>query len=148
MILYRNFLEVISQYAVFEGRASRSEFWWYILALLIVALLVSVASLPLLLIPYAVNIVTYAFVLAVLTPTLAVTDRRLHDTERSAWWALCYVPSGIYDLLVLSNAHLSNAIAQPVAGIGIFLLIVLIIFMALPGTGGDNKYGADPRQWQ
>ena len=51
MILYRNFLEVMSQYAVFGGRASRSEFWWYILALLIVSLLVSVASLPLLFIP-------------------------------------------------------------------------------------------------
>ena len=146
MILYRNFLEVISQYAVFEGRASRSEFWWYVLALLIVSLLISVASLPLLFIPYAVNIVTYVFTLAMLTPTLAVTIRRLHDTERSAWWALCYVPSGIYDLLVLSNAHLSNTVAQPVAGIGIILLIVLIIFMALPGTSGDNRYGADPRQ--
>ena len=145
MILYRNFLEVISQYAVFQGRASRSEFWWYILALLIVALLIGVVLLPLSFILYALNIATYGFILAILTPTLAVTVRRLHDTERSAWWALCYVPSGIGDLLVLAGAPIPGSVALTAAIIGRILLIVLIILMALPGTSGDNKYGADPR---
>ena len=148
MILYRNFLEVISQYAVFEGRASRSEFWWYILALLIVALLIGVALLPLSFIPYALNIAIYGFIIAILTPTLAVTVRRLHDTERSAWWALCYVPSGIGDFLVLAGAPIHDTVALTAAIIGRILLIVLIILMALPGTSGDNKYGADSQQWQ
>ena len=104
--------------------------------------------LPLSFIPYALNIATYGFILALLAPTLAVTVRRLHDTERSAWWALCYAPSGIIDLLVLAGAPIPGTFALPVSIIGRLLLIVLIILMALPGTGGANRYGADPRQWK
>ena len=145
MILLKNFVQVIEKYAVFEGRASCSEFWWFVLALLIIAFIVGLAFFPLFFIPYAFNVVTYAFILAIFTMTLAVTVRRLHDTGRSAWWLLSYVPAAIYDLVVFVDVPAVNAFMLPVDIISRLLEIVLIVFMALPGNGRDSRYGADPR---
>lgn len=95
MVLYRNFVRAMENYAVFEGRASRSEFWWFLLATIIVAFFFGVATFPLSFIPYVFYLVIYAFVLAMFTPTLAVIVRRLHDTGRSAWWSIGFVLSVI-----------------------------------------------------
>ena len=52
MILLHNFVQVMENYAVFEGRASRSEFWWFILAIPIVAFIIGrTCVLPI--IPYS-----------------------------------------------------------------------------------------------
>ena len=45
MVLFQNFVQVMENYAVFDGRASRSEFWWYVLALLIVAFFIGLAAI-------------------------------------------------------------------------------------------------------
>ncbi|MBC7278447.1 MAG: DUF805 domain-containing protein [Nocardioides sp.] len=77
-------MRFFKKYASFEGRASRSEFWW-------VALFVWVVSIILGSIGNQVEAVTYVaglFQLAVLVPYLAVGARRLHDTGRSGWWWL------------------------------------------------------------
>ncbi len=90
----------MEKYAVFEGRASRSEFWWYVPAVLVVGFFVGLLAIPLLgLTPYALYILAYAFVLAIFTPTLAVIVRRLHDTGRSGWWALGFAASAVYELV-------------------------------------------------
>ena len=68
-----------SKYATFEGRARRSELWWFVLFNFIVGLILSVISAGLLGMVYN---------LAVLIPGLAVGARRLHDTGRSGWWML------------------------------------------------------------
>lgn len=66
------------KYADFKGCASRSEFWWWALFSLVVYLVLSFISSKLALV----------FSLATLLPYLAVTARRLHDTDRSGWWQL------------------------------------------------------------
>ena len=77
-----NFGESVStcfkKYVVFDGRASRSEFWWFALLNFVVQLVLRFIS-PTLSILYS---------LAVLLPSLAVGSRRLHDTNRSAWFLL------------------------------------------------------------
>ena len=60
-----------SKYATFNGRASRSEYWWWVLFTLIFSF-----------IPF-VNIITG---ILFLLPGLAVFVRRMHDTGRSGWW--------------------------------------------------------------
>ena len=146
MILYQNFVRVMENYAVFEGRASRSEFWWYVLALLVVAVFVGIPALFLSFIPYAPQVLGYGFVLAIFTPTLAVIVRRLQDTGRSAWWSLGFVTSVVYEL--------ANFLAPPGFDalfwlayiiILLFYYIALLVFMALPGNSGENKYGANPQ---
>lgn len=71
-----------SKYADFKGRASRSEYWWFMLFYVIVyvALMVLAATLETPLLAVAI--------LALFIPILAVSARRLHDTDRSGWMML------------------------------------------------------------
>lgn len=61
------------------------------------------------------------YTLAVLIPGIAVSVRRLHDTGRSGWW------------LLISLIPLIGA-------------IVLLVFMVLDGTPGQNQHGANPKE--
>ena len=116
------FLKVLRQYADFEGRASREEYWMFVLfniifsfVILIIGTVISfVTDNP------AAMLLSYMYIFALLIPGLAVTVRRLHDTGRSGWFLLV------------------NFI--PFIG-GIWLLIVLI----LDGTHDENCYGLNPK---
>jgi uncharacterized membrane protein YhaH (DUF805 family) len=110
------YLAVLKNYVGFEGRARRTEYWMFALFnFIIVAILLALAL--------AVHALLFLYVLyglAVLLPGLAVAFRRLHDTNRSAWWILIAL--------------------VPFIG-GIWLLVL----MCLPGTPGPNNYGSDPK---
>ena len=145
-MLFQSFVQVMENYAVFEGRASRSEFWWYVLSIVIIAFFLGVPALALsFFIPYAPQILAYAFALAIFMPTLAVTMRRLHDTGRSAWWSLGFVASAIYEPVSLLAPPGFDALFWLVYIIILLYNIALIVFMALPSNSGENKYGADPQ---
>ena len=83
---------VAKKYADFDGRATRSEFWWFMLFCLIINSLLGVAA------EWAAGI----FFVVMLVPSLAVTTRRLRDTNRSPmWWLLILIPvAGWIALLV------------------------------------------------
>ena len=83
----------LTKYAEFEGRASRSELWWF-------ALFVSLAVAAL---AYVSEPWSGAFSVAMLLPLLAVGTRRLHDIGKSGWWLL-------FSLV-------------PVAGIGLVMML-------------------------
>ncbi len=85
------FRSVLTQYATFEGRASRDEFWiWYGATGLSAALLATVAALTGAPVLYFLYLVLY---LGVLVPSLAVSTRRLHDTGRSGLtFLIAFVP--------------------------------------------------------
>ncbi|MFC5747719.1 DUF805 domain-containing protein [Actinomadura rugatobispora] len=83
------------------GRASRSEFWWFLLAsaLFYFACLAIAAALenPFVLLVWAVPFIP---------ATLAIGARRLHDTDRSAaWLLLLLIPYGVIALLILCCGH-------------------------------------------
>jgi uncharacterized membrane protein YhaH (DUF805 family) len=67
-----------TKYADFSGRASRSEYWWFILFIFLGGFVLSFVSF----IVYAI------FVLATIIPSISAATRRLHDTGRSGWWQL------------------------------------------------------------
>lgn len=69
-----------SKYATFDGRASRSEFWWFFLFTFLASAALGIVS----------DKLSGLFSLAVLLPSLAVGARRLHDTDRSAWFLLLW----------------------------------------------------------
>jgi uncharacterized membrane protein YhaH (DUF805 family) len=80
--------DALSKYAQFNGRSSRSAYWWFVLFVLLVY--VATESID-----GVVN--TPAFtalaVIGLFLPSLAVLVRRLHDTDRSGWWVLIsFVP--------------------------------------------------------
>ena len=66
------------KYADFSGRASRPEFWWFVLFIFVGSLVLSAVS-------FWLNLL---FLLGTLLPQVAAATRRLHDTGRSGWWQL------------------------------------------------------------
>ncbi|MCK9380404.1 MAG: DUF805 domain-containing protein [Sulfuritalea sp.] len=70
----------LSKYAAFDGRAARSEFWWWFLFTFLASAAAGIVS----------ETLSALFSLAVLLPSLAVGARRLHDTDRSAWFLLLW----------------------------------------------------------
>jgi uncharacterized membrane protein YhaH (DUF805 family) len=158
-------LRPLKRYAEFSGRSSRAEFWWFFLffmlgyfALLIVGFAVSGSSPAIE--PGGNPFSMYArmggflavlgiYWLALIVPTIAVTVRRLHDTNRSGWWLAAYVVLYIIYIGVLTTRG-----AAAGAGTAIFMLIVslaflgyavtLLVFYCLRGTQGPNRFGDDP----
>ena len=78
MTFYESILVCLKKYAEFNGRASRSEFWWFALFITLVAAALAYASQTLMSI----------FLIAILLPLLAAGTRRLHDSGTSTWWLL------------------------------------------------------------
>lgn len=70
-----------SKYAAFEGRASRSEYWWWFLFTFLASLATGIIN----------DKLSAIFSLLVLLPSLAVGARRLHDIDRSAWFLLLWI---------------------------------------------------------
>src|SRR6185436_13817679 len=68
----------LTKYAEFNGRASRSEFWWFTLFVTLVASALMYLSQNL----------SNVFLVAMLLPLLAAGSRRLHDIGKSGWWQL------------------------------------------------------------
>nr|WP_294846601.1 DUF805 domain-containing protein [uncultured Sphingomonas sp.] len=111
----------LKKYADFSGRAPRAEYWWFYLfeiILFCVAIMLDALSgggfggTP-------YGLFTAILGLGLIIPGLAVTIRRLHDTDRSGWWILI-------------------ALVPLIGG------IILLVFSILQGTLGTNRYGPDP----
>jgi len=99
---------------VWEGRASRAEYWWFELAqaLIIIAAVIIDQII-------GTGFIYIIAVIALILPSIAVLIRRLHDTDRTGWW---------YWIQVL-----------PLIG-----LIVILVFVLSASDEGDNKYGPNP----
>ncbi|OGY85246.1 MAG: hypothetical protein A3F54_00050 [Candidatus Kerfeldbacteria bacterium RIFCSPHIGHO2_12_FULL_48_17] len=112
------FLGPLKKYAVFGGRASRKEYWMFVLMNIIAYVILMVIDN---IISDGFGILSWIYSLAVLVPSLAVAVRRLHDTNRSGGW--------IFISLV------------PIVG-----PIVLIVFLAQAGQVDKNQFGPKPLQ--
>jgi uncharacterized membrane protein YhaH (DUF805 family) len=117
MNFYDAVRSAFSQYATFNGRASRSEFWFFYLFLVIASLIA--ASIDALVFNNQNSYLTLILFLATLIPLIAITTRRLHDTDRSGWWQL------------LSFVPLVGA-------------IILLIWLCTASTPGSNRFGSNP----
>lgn len=117
------YLEVLKKYVEFSGRARRKEYWFFVLFNFLVYLgLVIIDGLTGSLdAKSGIGLLSGLYSLAVLLPYLGVTVRRLHDTGRSGWWLL-------------------------IALIPLVGPIVLLVFMVLDSTPGQNEYGDNPKE--
>jgi uncharacterized membrane protein YhaH (DUF805 family) len=82
-----NFFDAIKsclkQYATFKGRATRPEFWWFMLFCALATMVIGML---------AGDRASAAATLLLLLPAMAVTSRRLHDVGRSGWWQVLVLP--------------------------------------------------------
>jgi uncharacterized membrane protein YhaH (DUF805 family) len=112
--------EVFTKYAVFEGRARRKEYWFFTLFVVLVSMALAIVDSATGTYNHGVGLLGGLFSLAILVPGIAVTVRRLHDTDRSGWWVLIWL--------------------VPFVG-----WIVLIVFMCLDSQPGANRFGPNPK---
>ncbi|MGG3561179.1 DUF805 domain-containing protein [Neobacillus rhizosphaerae] len=112
------FLKAFQNYAVFNGRARRKEYWFFALFMgiigIVLTVLLEVSD------SWAVIIIALIFCLAMIIPSIAVTVRRLHDIGRSGWWYL------------LSLVPIGN--------------IVILIFTLLDSQPETNQWGPNPKE--
>ncbi|MBU2945594.1 DUF805 domain-containing protein [Zobellia uliginosa] len=87
------YLKVLQNYAGFEGRARRKEYWMFSLINLAIAyglqILAFVMEVP------ALLFLSVIYLLGVLIPTIAVGVRRMHDVGKSGWFLLVPIYSFI-----------------------------------------------------
>jgi uncharacterized membrane protein YhaH (DUF805 family) len=100
-----------SKYVDFEGRASRPEYWFFVLFVFVAGLVLRLIGHLL----FGGIMLSLLFNLAVFLPHIAVGARRLHDIDRSGWFLL-------------------------LAFIPIVGWLVLLYFMVQPSTPGPNRY--------
>ena len=113
------FLDALkNKYATFEGRARRSEYWYFMLFYFLA--IVALAIVDVIVGTYSeeggFGLLSGLFMLATILPSLAVTVRRLHDTDRSGWWVLINL--------------------VPILG-----ALVLLVFTVLDSQPGANRFG-------
>ena len=120
-----NYVGVMRKYAAFSGRATRSEYWLFALAQVVI--LVGFGVVAFLSLFSGSEVVTGAllaiaalYMVGTILPGLGVTVRRFHDAGYSGWMVLL-------------------GLIPTIGG------IVVLVFMVLPSERGDNRHGADPR---
>jgi len=141
----------LQKYADFNGRAPRAEYWWYALALIIVAIVINIVESMIGLRGMLFGIygpLTGLLWLATIVPGIAVGVRRLHDTNRSGWWLLLFVPYLVITAMLARSMAAGSLAAIGSFGllsmVGLALCIVLLVFMVLPSSPGENRYGPNP----
>lgn len=77
------FIDALKNYAVFSGRATRKQFWMYMLVYTIIAIVLGVIDGIL-----GMPVLGMILALALFVPSISIGARRLHDTDRSGWWQL------------------------------------------------------------
>ncbi len=128
----RNFWEnfrfvAFENYANFDGRARRREYWLFTLAHIVIGVALIFPTLffvdenegitGLGWLPFGLAVI---FGLAMIIPSIAVAVRRLHDTDRSGkWYFVSLIP------------YLGG--------------LILFVMLAIDGTAGANRYGPDPK---
>ncbi|UTM58577.1 DUF805 domain-containing protein [Photobacterium sp. CCB-ST2H9] len=111
-----NYMNVIKNYVNFSGRARREEYWMFWLTNIVVNIVLAVIGV----LTETADVLFVFYSLIIFPPSLAVTIRRLHDSNRSGWWIL-------FTLV-------------PVIG-----TIAGLYFMVVDSTPGKNDFGPNPK---
>ncbi|MBM3273396.1 DUF805 domain-containing protein [Candidatus Kaiserbacteria bacterium] len=109
------YIKALKNYATFNGRAQRKEYWMFGLFNALIYTIFFAADRAM-----GTEFMEILYVLVLFIPSLAVTVRRLHDIDKSGWWYLI--------------------ILVPIIG-----MIVLIVFWCLDSTPGNNRFGPNPK---
>ena len=119
------YLKVLKQFADFNGRARRKEYWMFILSNIIFAVVAIILDnvLGIAIGPISIGPIYGLYVLSVLIPGLAVIVRRLHDIGKSGWMILITL--------------------IPLVG-----PIWFLVLMLTEGYSGENQYGENPKDIQ
>jgi uncharacterized membrane protein YhaH (DUF805 family) len=136
----------LRKYAVFSGRASRAEYWWFYLLTIVAGLVGGLLDRLV-----GGQVVSWILNLFLLVPWIAVSVRRLHDIDRTGWWLLILFLSVLLGGIAmglgvaLGGGMFTGIGAIAVAVVALLVgIVTLLVFMVTEGTRGSNSYGPDP----
>ena len=160
----------LKRYAEFSGRSRRMEYWMWVLFQFLIGCafligIISLAGSALLAgnaeqafasggAVIALILLWVVVSLAFFIPNLAVTVRRLHDTNRSGWWMMLYWGPYLVSIFTAptfaamgDDTGMAALGASSLAITAVWMIgcLVLLVFMFLDGTPGPNAYGPDPK---
>jgi uncharacterized membrane protein YhaH (DUF805 family) len=116
------FMVALKKYSIFEGRAGRKEYWYFILVYILTLVPLGFVDIMTgtMVLELGLGFLSGLYMLFMLCPMVAVTARRLHDINMSGWWQLL------------------NTL--PLIG-----FIVMLYFTVQDSQPGDNQYGSNPK---
>ena len=137
-------------YANFNGRASRAEYWWWML--FAIAVVAVAAGIDLVAFPgWTLSPFAMLAMLAAALPSLSVTVRRLHDCGQAGWWVLLAVvakvlfAAGVVAVLLEQPLHPWEGMGTAYVLVPLALIAtlgaILIVLVLRPGDEGNNRYG-------
>jgi uncharacterized membrane protein YhaH (DUF805 family) len=142
----------LHKYMTFSGRARRPEYWWFILATVLLGIAATLLDIVLGTGTAQGGLIASLMSLALLLPTLAVTWRRLHDVNRPGWFAFI----GLIALMPLMAATALAAMQRDTGGVlvaglmalggllGLGAMLYLLVLLVSRGTDGPNRFGPEP----
>ena len=164
------FLYCLKHYADFSGRASRSEFWYFQLFNFLIEIGIYLIVLAIKeVIEIDLGFLRFVYPIALFIPNLAVSARRLHDTNRSGWWQLLTIITGlIMSGFVITFVYLVFLCAiwgVDMRGFSIFMEekllsvllfvsiichiaaeILLLVWYCRDSQQGVNRFGPNPKE--
>lgn len=142
--------ECFFNYANFRDRAARAEYWWWALFATIV-LLIGQGLDYVVFSEWETGPFYLVLSLATFLPSLSVTVRRLHDTNRTGWWVLLpFAPmlllfAGFIAALTMNPLNPFGPVGLVLIGVPTILFIaaaiLLLVWMVLPSDAGNNRFG-------
>lgn len=158
----------LSKFATFTGRASRSEYWWFLLAVFIVTIVLSLVDSAV----FGTNEnagqpLTGVFQLAMFIPLLSAAWRRLQDSGRPGWYALlpmlfslAFVVLSLLGIFLVSVAveggepagEQTKGVLAIIGTTGLIVMgaiqmavtILMLWWLTRPSDPGTNNYGPSP----
>jgi len=120
MNIKESFISVFTNWKNFHGRACRSEYWYFVLSVSLIAFVLTIVESLLGIFSEEIGYGPFSALFQIITfiPSISVTSRRLQDRGISGWWQLSYITI-----------------------IGLFVILVLVI---LPAKEDENKCGRNP----
>ena len=124
-----------SKYAKFDGRASRSEFWYFFLFcfvyLLVAGILLGLSGAS----QASIDGANFFLLIPIFFPSIAVAARRLHDINQSGWMQCIFIPGFFADML-LGTGYV----------IYIMTLALYAFWFSQAGKKMKNRFGAAPKK--
>lgn len=144
------------KYFDFSSRASRSEFWWWTLFVVVGGVVTAILDIMIFGIEESgvdffaeIGIVNGIFNVATIVPSVAVTVRRLHDTNWTGWWVLAQLIVTIASFAITfvtlgGDSDEFSVLLMVCWAVWTILSLTIFFRMFTAGNEGTNRFGPNP----
>ena len=148
-------VSVLTNWNNYSDRACRSEFWYFILAVFLVAVIIGIIEIETGMVDIesdGIGILSIIYLLLISPPSISVTARRLHDRGWSGWWQLPALLIGYFPyVLILSGWSVScwsdwsdSCWSEWWGYLSWVPFLLIVVLNILPATEDENKWGRNP----